>query len=43
MVCRNPKYAEEAQTEIKDASKNENIFIHILDLSDTKAVVKFAT
>merc|ERR1712001_992 len=43
MVCRNPKYAEEAMTEIKDASKNDNIFIHILDLSDTKAVVKFAT
>ena len=42
MVCRNPKYAEEAMTEIKDASKNDNIFIHILDLSDTKAVVKFA-
>ena len=43
MVCRNPKFAEEAKNEIKDATKNENIFIHILDLSDTKAIVKFAT
>jgi len=43
MVCRNPKYADEAMHEIKEASKNDKVYIHILDMSDPKAVSKFAT
>jgi len=43
MVCRNPKYAQEAQKELKEASGNDQIFVHLLDMSDTKAVHKFAT
>ena len=43
MVCRNPKYAEEAQTEIKEFSKNDNVHVHILDMSDPKAVGKFVS
>lgn len=42
LVCRNPKYAEEAEKEIKEASGNDKVFVHILDLSDCKAVVEFA-
>ena len=37
MVCRNPKYAEEAQKEIQDVSKSDKIHVHILDMSDPKA------
>ena len=35
MVCRNPKYADEAMNEIKEASKNDKVYIHILDMSGT--------
>ncbi len=42
MVCRNPDYADEAKKEIVEQSKNDNIHIHILDMSDPKAVFKFA-
>ena len=42
MVCRNPKYAEEAQKEIQDVSNSDKIHVHILDMSDPKAVFKFA-
>lgn len=41
MVCRNPKYAADAQEEIKKATDNPNIHVHILDMSDSKAVSKF--
>ena len=43
MVCRNPKYADEAKTEIVQETKNDNVFVHILDMSDPKAVSKFAS
>ena len=43
MVCRNPKYAEDAKNEIVQATKNEKIYVHILDLSNPKEVLKFAT
>jgi len=45
MVCRNPQYAQEASKEIKEAATNnaDNIHVHILDLSDPKAVGKFAS
>lgn len=42
LVCRNPVSAEEARTEISKITKNENIFVHILDLSQPKEVHKFA-
>lgn len=42
MVCRNPKYAEEAQKEIQDVTSNNKIHVHILDMSDPKAVLRFA-
>ena len=42
MVCRNPKFAEEAQKEIQDVSNSDKIHVHILDMSDPKAVFKFA-
>lgn len=42
MVCRNPTYAQDAQKELIEATKNENIHVHILDMSDPKAVSKFA-
>ena len=42
MICRNPKYALEAQNEIKDVSKNLNIYAHIVNMSDPKAVLIFA-
>ena len=43
MVCRNPSYAEAAQKEIKEAAnKGQDIHVHILDMSDAKAVTKFA-
>ncbi|KAG0710306.1 Dehydrogenase/reductase SDR family member 12 [Chionoecetes opilio] len=42
LVCRNPTTAAEAKKEITEASNNENIFVHILDLSDSKGVRAFA-
>ena len=42
MICRNPKFAFEAQNEIQDVSKNPNIYAHIVNMSDPKAVLIFA-
>ena len=42
MICRNPKFALEAQIEIQDVSKNQNIYAHIVNMSDPKAVLVFA-
>ena len=43
MVCRNPRYAEEAQQEIQEvATQRANVHVHILDMSDPRAVTKFA-
>jgi len=42
MVCRNPKSAEEARQELTEASQNQDIVVHILDMSDPKAVHAFA-
>lgn len=41
MVCRNPKYAEEAKTELVGLTQSEDIHIHILDLSKPKDVTYF--
>lgn len=43
LVCRNPIAAKEARDEIAQESKNDNIFVHILDLSQPRKVHKFAT
>ncbi|XP_071455355.1 dehydrogenase/reductase SDR family member 12-like [Hetaerina americana] len=42
MVCRNPQYAETAKNEIVEASGSKDVYIHILDLSVPRDVVKFA-
>eukprot|EP00095_Tigriopus_kingsejongensis_P004291 maker-scaffold722_size106786-snap-gene-0.27 protein:Tk04291 transcript:maker-scaffold722_size106786-snap-gene-0.27-mRNA-1 annotation:"dehydrogenase reductase sdr family member 12-like" len=42
LVCRNPKSAEEAKTELINVSENEDIHVHILDISEPRAIVKFA-
>ncbi|XP_071519029.1 dehydrogenase/reductase SDR family member 12-like isoform X2 [Panulirus ornatus] len=43
MVCRNPETAEEVKTEIIEATNNENIFLHILDMAKSRDVYKFAS
>ena len=43
MVCRNPKYAEDAKNELVESTENHNIHVHILDLSNPKEVLRFAS
>ena len=38
LVCRNPASAEEAKNELVEATSNNNIFVHILDMSNIKAI-----
>ncbi|MCL4114449.1 UNVERIFIED_CONTAM: hypothetical protein GTU68_002439 [Idotea baltica] len=42
LVCRNPTTANEAKLEIIKETENENIHVHILDLSCSSSVAKFA-
>ena len=42
MVCRNPNTGEEAKQEMMETSGNNNIHLHILDLSKPTDVLKFA-
>ena len=42
MVCRNPSTGEEAKQEMMETSGNNNIHLHILDLSKPTDVLKFA-
>lgn len=42
MVCRNPNTGEEAKQEMIETSGNNNIHLHILDLSKPTDVLKFA-
>jgi len=42
MVCRNPQTGEEAKQEMIETSGNNNIHLHILDLSKPTDVLKFA-
>uniref|UniRef100_A0A8C5EGV4 Dehydrogenase/reductase SDR family member 12-like n=1 Tax=Gouania willdenowi TaxID=441366 RepID=A0A8C5EGV4_GOUWI len=42
MVCRNKDKAEEARADIVKETGNKEIYVHILDLSDTKKVWEFA-
>ncbi|KAM8819747.1 dehydrogenase/reductase SDR family member 12 [Eudromia elegans] len=42
MVCRNRGRAQEANGEIMTDTCNQNIFLHILDISNPKEIWKFA-
>ncbi|XP_051935028.1 DHRS-12_like_SDR_c-like domain-containing protein [Hippocampus zosterae] len=42
MVCRNKDKAEEARAELFKETGNKEIYVHILDLSETKKVWEFA-
>uniref|UniRef100_A0A8B9GQI2 Dehydrogenase/reductase SDR family member 12-like n=1 Tax=Astyanax mexicanus TaxID=7994 RepID=A0A8B9GQI2_ASTMX len=42
MICRNKDKAEEARAEIVKETGNKEIYVHILDLSETKKVWEFA-
>uniref|UniRef100_A0A8C8DNH0 Dehydrogenase/reductase (SDR family) member 12 n=1 Tax=Oryzias sinensis TaxID=183150 RepID=A0A8C8DNH0_9TELE len=42
MVCRNKGRAEAAKDEIVERSKNENVHVHIVDMSSAKQVWEFA-
>lgn len=42
MVCRNKDKAEEARAEIVKETGNKEVYVHILDLSETKKVWEFA-
>jgi dehydrogenase/reductase SDR family member 12 len=41
MVCRNKERGEEAKSEIIAKAKNENVFLHILDMADRNAIKAF--
>ncbi|XP_072033637.1 dehydrogenase/reductase SDR family member 12-like [Amphiura filiformis] len=43
MVCRNTERGEAAKQEIIDDSGNQNIHLHIVDMSDPKKVFQFAS
>uniref|UniRef100_A0A8C7Y871 Dehydrogenase/reductase 12-like a n=1 Tax=Oryzias sinensis TaxID=183150 RepID=A0A8C7Y871_9TELE len=42
MVCRNKDKAEEARADIVKESGNKEVYVHILDLSETRKVWEFA-
>ncbi|KAM3605438.1 uncharacterized protein V6R79_025753 [Siganus canaliculatus] len=42
MVCRNKDKAEAARLDIVDESGNTEVYIHIVDMSETSKVLKFA-
>ncbi|TSZ12222.1 Dehydrogenase/reductase SDR family member 12 [Bagarius yarrelli] len=42
MVCRNKDKAEETRSEIIKESGNKEVYVHVLDLSETKKVWEFA-
>ncbi|XP_046902476.1 dehydrogenase/reductase SDR family member 12 [Hypomesus transpacificus] len=41
LVCRNKGRAETAKDEIVELSKNQNVFVHIVDMSNAKQVWEF--
>lgn len=43
LVCRNKSRAEEAKKEIVEQSKNENVHVHIVDMSSPRQVWEFAS
>lgn len=42
MLCRNKDRAEEARKEIVEQSKNENVHVHLVDMSSPRKVWEFA-
>ncbi|KAG1959859.1 dehydrogenase/reductase SDR family member 12 [Pimephales promelas] len=42
LVCRNKDRAEEARKEIVEQSKNENVHVHLVDMSSPRKVWEFA-
>jgi len=42
MVCRSKERGEAARQEIVDQSKNQNVFLHIVDMSQPRQVYRFA-
>ncbi|CAB1328772.1 unnamed protein product [Coregonus sp. 'balchen'] len=42
LVCRNKERAEEAKEEIVEHSKNQNVHVHIVDMSSARQVWEFA-
>ncbi|XP_067948332.1 dehydrogenase/reductase SDR family member 12-like [Watersipora subatra] len=42
LVCRNPERGEAALNEIKEESKNNSVFLHVVDLAKPREVYKFA-
>ncbi|XP_067948241.1 dehydrogenase/reductase SDR family member 12-like [Watersipora subatra] len=42
LVCRNPERGEAALNEIKEESKNNSVFLHVVDLAKPRDVYKFA-
>lgn len=42
LVCRSETRGNEAKTEIVDSTGNQNVFLHILDMSKPRKVVDFA-
>ncbi|KAI7808917.1 dehydrogenase/reductase SDR family member 12, partial [Triplophysa rosa] len=42
MICRNKDRAEEARKDIVDQSKNENVHVHVVDMSSPRKVWEFA-
>ncbi|KAK3543618.1 hypothetical protein QTP70_025013 [Hemibagrus guttatus] len=42
LVCRNKDRADEARTHIVEQSKNENVHVHIVDMSSPRALWEFA-
>lgn len=43
MVCRNEERGSQAQNEIKEATKSDDIHLHVLDMSEPKHVHTFAS
>ncbi|XP_053142019.1 dehydrogenase/reductase SDR family member 12 isoform X2 [Hemicordylus capensis] len=42
LVCRNKDRAEEAKKEITTETSNQNVFVHILDMSNPRGIWEFA-
>ncbi|XP_060073048.1 dehydrogenase/reductase SDR family member 12-like [Ylistrum balloti] len=42
MVCRDPKRGEEARQAVKEESQNQDVQLHILDMSKPRDVARFA-
>lgn len=43
MVCRNEERGIQAQNEIKESTNNQNVHLHILDMSNPTKVNEFAS